>query len=109
MLNDKHYMVSFHVGREKNAFDFKFEEFRYNWRGGLFKRKYRYDIVIISNFLTTRSTVENFKKQLADICKHMRNHGMLLVVGASDASDKYKDIYASVDRTVNRKFRDRNF
>lgn len=109
MEKDKYYMVPFHFGRGKDAFNFKFEEDVNNWWGGLFKQKYRYDIVVISNFLTTQSTVEDFKKQLTDICKYMRNYGVLIVVGASDSIDKYKDIYSSVDGIVNRKFGNRNF
>lgn len=109
MANNKYYMIPFHFGRWENAFDFKFEEFICNWWGGFFKRKYRYDIVVISNFLTTQCYVEDFKKQLTDICKYMRNYGMLIVVGANDTSNKYKNIYSSVDEIVNRKFGNRNF
>lgn len=109
MTNDKHYMVPFHHGREKDAYCFKFEEILHNFFGYYFKEKYRYDIVIISNFLTTKNIVANFKRQLLEICKYIRNQGLLIVVGAADTSDKYKDIYSSIDKVVNRKFRNRNF
>lgn len=109
MVNDKYYLVPFHHGRERNAFDFKFEEIIYTIWEDCIKQKYRYNIVIISNFLTTNRTVEEFTKQLTDICKYMRNYGLLMITGASDASNKYKDIYNSVDKVVNRKFRNRRF
>ena len=109
MGKKKYYMVPFHFGRADNAFDFPYEENRYNWRGNVYKEKYRNDIVVISNFLTTQKTVEEFKKQLISICKYMRNHGLLIIVGAGEHSDKYKNIYKELDGIINHRFFKKKF
>lgn len=109
MADGKNYTVPFHFGRERNAFDFTFEEIGYNWYGHLFRRKYRYDIVVINNFLTTDTIVRKFKRQLGRLCKYMRNYGILIIAGADDASDKYRDIYRSVDKIISRKFKSKDF
>lgn len=54
------------------------------------KHKYRFNMIIISNFLTNVKQVEEFKKELISASFALRNHGVLIVV--TGTSSKYDDI-----------------
>ena len=60
----------------------------------------RFDLVILSNFLTTRDQVLLFQRELRDCARYLRNKGILLVVGATDASEKYKYTYDSISEII---------
>lgn len=105
MQNDKYYKVPFHHARAEDAFHFPFQEQISKWR----VLKHRYDIVLISNFLTNDSMVENFRFQMKQTCKYMRNNGLLIIIGATSENEKYKEIYKKIDRIIIRKFKDNYF
>lgn len=54
------------------------------------KHKYRYNMIIMSNFLTDVTQVEKFNKELISASYSLRNHGILIVI--TGATSKYDDI-----------------
>lgn len=62
--------------------------------------KYRHNIVLLSNFLTTKETVMNFAEPLYHTALNMRNRGILLVVGAKSTLPKYTEVYPELDKTL---------
>lgn len=113
LLEGKQYLVPFHHGRTSDAFEIKFNERKYDGFGLGDERnkciKYRYDITVFNNFLTTRSFVDEYSDILRKICKYTRNHGLIIVIGASEKSDKYRKVYAAIDAIVLKPDKDRNF
>jgi SAM-dependent methyltransferase len=63
-------------------------------------RRHRFDLVIVSNFLTTRPQVLHFQKELRDCARFLRHNGILLVVGATATSEKYKHIYDTISEII---------
>src|SRR5712692_4316944 len=57
---------------------------------------YRYNFVIFSNFLTTESDIEMWKKELNATFLSIRHGGVVVVTGASANNKKYKPIYPIV-------------
>lgn len=101
----KQYLVPFHMGRTENAFDIKFIENMSTYR----RIKYRYDITIFNNFLTTKNFTEKYSDILKQICKYTRNHGLIIIIGATEKSEKYRRIYPIIDEIVNKPFKNRFF
>jgi SAM-dependent methyltransferase len=60
----------------------------------------RFDLVIFSNFLTTRPQVLKFRKELRKCARVLRHNGILIVVGATATSEKYKHIYDTVAEII---------
>ena len=104
LQNGKQYLVPFHFGRTEDALDISFSE-RYPYKN----YKYRYDITVFNNFLTTKKFTEKCSDTLKNICKYTRNHGLVIVMGATEKSDKYKEIYNIIDGIINRKFKGRYY
>lgn len=63
-------------------------------------RRHCFDLVIFSNFLTTHAQVLRFQKELRDCARFLRHNGILLVVGATDRSEKYKEIYDAISEII---------
>ena len=61
LTKGKQYLVPFHHGRTSNVFDIEFNELIESWstsRQGKYRYyKYRYDVVVFNNFLTTKGFV----------------------------------------------------
>ncbi|MBP3510055.1 hypothetical protein [Oscillibacter sp.] len=109
-LPDCAYAVPFHLGSFRDFSDIQFDEKYYEPGKGHRTRKYRYDMIIFSNFLTSQEGVKKFKKELREVCRAVRNHGLILVVGASASqSQKYRDTYDACDSVILRPFRNRLF
>lgn len=98
------YLVPFHLGRTKDVFGITFDECKTDfWRTHKNHNntiKYRYDITVFNNFLTTKVFVEKLADTLREFCKYTRNHGLIIVIGASEKSKKYKEIYPAIDKIV---------
>jgi ribosomal protein RSM22 (predicted rRNA methylase) len=58
------------------------------------KNALRYDLIIFSNFLTRAEQVRNLERELRSAANALRNHGIILVVGAS--TRKYVEIYSEI-------------
>jgi len=52
---------------------------------------------------------EKFADTLRKIQKYSRNHGLIVIIGASDRSKKYSELYPAIDKVVLGPIRDRNF
>jgi SAM-dependent methyltransferase len=65
-----------------------------------YTQRHRYDLITFSNFLTTRDQVMQFKDELQNCARFLRHKGILLVVGATDASAKYRDVYKALSKIV---------
>ena len=114
LSNGTQYLVPFHLGRTHDAFEIAFKEESYgNYALGnrLVRKytKYRYDITVCNNFLTTKAFVEEYADTLRKICKYTRNHGLVIIIGASDKSKKYREMYPVVDDIILNSTRDRLF
>jgi len=105
LQNEKQYLVPFHFGRTKDALDISFSEYVSNYKC----IKYRYDITVFNNFLTTKKFTERCADTLKKICKYTRNHGLIIIIGAPEKSKKYREIYATIDKIINKSFGNRYF
>ena len=61
-------------------------------------RRHRFDLVIFSNFLTTRRQVLHFQRELRDCARFLRKNGILLVVGATATSAEVPNISTTPSR-----------
>ena len=102
------WQVPFHHG---SFFDFKGIEFNQNktrWdyddEGDQISikyiQKYRFDLVIFSNFLTRKRQVEAFSSELKNCIRFLRNNGILVIVGAKSRSEKYREIYEKISHEI---------
>lgn len=104
------YSVPFHHGSFENFRNLSFEQRRRDIWDEWYTQKYRFDIALFSNFFTTTSTVSEFRNELIHVCRVMRKHGLILVVGACDEkSKKYIDVYKACDEIIARRFRNWKF
>lgn len=62
--------------------------------------KYRYDLVVFSNFLTTKEQVSNFSNELKNCVRNLRNKGILVVVGAKSSDKKYSHVYEEISNAI---------
>ena len=116
-LSQSHgYEVPFHHGTFDDftaiRFDKEFIEFDYEADIEYRNRKilkHRYDIAILSNFLTTKKIVESHHKDFLELQRSLRNHALIIVVGAVSDKGEYKTIYGDWDKLFNRRFNDRRF
>lgn len=58
--------------------------------------RHRYDLVVLSNFLTSAEQVSKHAADLLRCARYLRNNGVLLIVGARDISPKYKAVYQAL-------------
>jgi len=70
------------------------------------KSKFRYDMIVFSNFLTELSQVETLLKEIRSAGYALRNRGILVVVGGRENS--YPQIYARVIRVLKERLYLRN-
>jgi hypothetical protein len=63
-------------------------------------KKYRFDLVLFSNFLTNEEQVTSLEGELQGAIRYLRNRGLAVVVGAQRTSDKYRKVYRAVDRVI---------
>ena len=67
--------------------------------------KIHYDLLIMSNFLTTEDMVESFKQDIINTTNMLRDKGIFMLVGAcSGKSRKYESIYKKIDEMMSEPF-----
>jgi hypothetical protein len=100
--SNKKYMVPYHHGTFR---DYANIEFNYAIKNPfiedddsdeLYYKKFRYNFVILSNFLTNSKVVSEFSESLYKTALNMRNRGIIVIVGAVSQSSKYKVVYDSI-------------
>lgn len=100
-LSERPWKVPFHHGTFQ---DFQGVEFNQQIIGSYGRRnrtkKFRYDLIIFSNFLTTKEQVKGFSAELIDCIRFLRNNGILVVVGAKSTSSKYKSVYDEISKII---------
>jgi len=79
---------------ETGTWETWYEDGDAGWTEGLF----RYNLVIFSNFLTRKDTVENWRKELLSTCWSIRHGGLAVIVGGS--GDKYQPVYDIVNEVA---------
>ncbi|MEU2619075.1 hypothetical protein ABZ642_13085 [Streptomyces sp. NPDC007157] len=57
-----------------------------------------YDLVIMCNFLTTRDTIEAFRKEIRDLARSLTPGGLLVVLGS--AKERYAPVWADLQQLV---------
>lgn len=62
--------------------------------------KHRFDVIIFSNFLTTKEQVVNYSDELRNCVRFLRNNGILVIVGAKSQSAKYNAIYEEISQVI---------
>lgn len=62
--------------------------------------KVRPDLIVMSNFLTTETQAKELAPRIRDCARHLRNGGILLVVGARSDGAKYRKVYDVIDEAV---------
>lgn len=105
-MRGQQYMVPYHHGRTDDFLNIKFNILQGRRRRYI---KYRYDITIFNNFFTTKKCIEDCAEKFRQICKYTRNHGLVIVIGASEKSRKYKEIYPIINKNILKKRKDRYF
>ena len=93
------WIVPYHHGTFLDFSGIQFEEtYSYvemDYDGDFFtktrKRKYRYNVIIFSNFLTQVSQVENLRTELQNCMRFLRNKGKLIISGGTGKIDSDKD------------------
>ncbi|NMF90990.1 hypothetical protein [Aromatoleum petrolei] len=63
-------------------------------------RRHRFDLIVFSNFLTTKEQTAAFSKEIENCARYLRNDGILVVVGAKSSSKKYKEVYGEIEKTI---------
>jgi hypothetical protein len=101
------YDVPFHHGSFESFKDVTFEQERNDMWYERYTEKFRFDIAIFSNFFTTTSKADEFRADIINVCRVMRNHGLIIIVGA--CNDRYPDIYDVCDKIIARRFRNWKF
>jgi len=100
--------VPYHHGSFFNFNDIDFNQI-YNYQdldddGDLiYKRriiKHRFDVIVMSNFLTTEEQTLKLKNQIKDCIRYLRNKGILIIVGAKGVSEKYTKVYSQLDSII---------
>ena len=104
----RYWYVPYHHGTFGDFSAIEFDEERNSWdqdddgyyRPTSYIRRHRFDLVIFSNFLTTRRQVLHFQRELRNCARFLRKNGILLVVGATATSEKYKHIYDTISGII---------
>lgn len=100
--------VPFHHGTFHDFSGLEFNSIRYeddyDDDGDVFrmavKVRRRFDLIVFSNFLTTKSQVQSFRRELQDCARYLRHNGILVIVGAPNRSKKYRDVYDEISNTI---------
>lgn len=108
MKDNKTYHIPFHNGSFADFGNFKLEN-RIQSHRDLCVNKYRYNVVIFSNFLTNRETLVYFEDTIKKVLMSIRNYGLVIIVGACPTSIKYAPIYEMCDKIINKKFNNREY
>jgi hypothetical protein len=101
------WIVPYHHGTFHDFNNIKFEEnhlnYSFNYNGDQIIesriKKYRFDIVLLSNFLTQVKQVDDLSVELENCMRFMRHNGKLIVVGANGSVDSNKD-YVEIYKTL---------
>lgn len=104
----RHWYVPYHHGTFGDFKAIDFDEAITSWDQDddgdyaptTYIRHHRFDLVIFSNFLTTRPQVLQFQKELRDCARFLRHNGILLVVGATTTSAKYRQVYDTISEII---------
>jgi hypothetical protein len=105
------WIVPYHHG---SFFDFSGIEFNqtysysdFDYEGDLFtktrKRKFRYNIIVFSNFLTQLSQTEALRTELQNCMRFLRNRGKLIISGGTgnNCDDKsYPEMYKKIKSII---------
>jgi ubiquinone/menaquinone biosynthesis C-methylase UbiE len=62
--------------------------------------KHRFDLIVFSNFLTTKEQTANFSTEIENCARFLKNNGLLIIVGARSSSNKYKEVYEEIEKTI---------
>lgn len=109
------WLVPFHHGSSEEFKDLKFNRremsWGNNWRPITKIVKIRPNIIVFSNFITTKNQAYEFSDEITDCMRYLRNRGILVIVGARSESGKYSEVYDAIDEIIlngnygNHKFR----
>ncbi len=97
------YAVPYHHGSfyDMNGIELSQQVWKYDGRP--VEKRNTFDLVLFSNFLTNEQTVNLFEKDLYEIRKGVKNHGLIIVVGAvKEKNTKYEDAFKAYDRIFTR-------
>lgn len=102
------WFVPFHHGTFGDFQDLEFNQKKVSWEQDddgeripiHYIRKHRFDLIVFSNFLTTKEQTVAFSREIENCARYLRNNGILVVVGAKSSVRKYKEVYEEVERTV---------
>jgi len=81
-----------HAGEEINA-DLYVNHIETEW-----KHKFRYNIIIMSNFLTDKGDIDRFEREIVSAVYALRNYGILVIV--SGATPKYEEIISKLNALI---------
>lgn len=65
-----------------------------------YKKHNRYNIMILSNFLTETSQVTHFQKEITYCMRHLKNGGIFIIAGARSTDHKYSEIYRKISNII---------
>lgn len=102
------WLVPFHHGTFHDFQNLEFNQKKVSWEQDddgdqipyHYVRKHRFDLIVFSNFLTTKEQTAAFSKEIEDCARYLRNNGILVVVGAKSSSKKYKEVYEEIEKTI---------
>jgi hypothetical protein len=100
--------VPFHHGTFRNFenidFDIVRENLQYDDDGDDYREQYiekhRFDLIVVSNFLTRVDQVTELASQLQRCVRALRNRGVLVIVGARAANKQYADVYDKLSQVI---------
>jgi len=109
--HEDNWIVPYHHGTFHDFKNIRFEEYynhsNLNNNGQTIievrQKKYRFNLILLSNFLTQIKQVEELKKELQNCMRYSRDQGKLVVVGASGSVDQNKDyveMYENIKRII---------
>ena len=102
------WQVPFHHGSFSDFANLEFNQPKIKWDqdddgdqvAKIYIKKHRFDIIVFSNFLTTKEQVAGFSKEIENCARFLRNNGILLIVGARGFTNKYREVYDSISETI---------
>jgi SAM-dependent methyltransferase len=102
----RYWFVPYHHGTFRDFGAIEFDEQMTSWdqdddgdyQPASYIRSHRFDLIILSNFLTNQSLVQKFKKELRACARFLRHNGILVVVGAP--FNKYRQIYDAISEII---------
>lgn len=102
------WLVPFHHGTFNDFQNLEFNQRKIGWERDddgdqvpfHYVRKHRFDLIVLSNFLTTKEQATAFSKEIENCARYLRHNGILVVVGAKSSSKKYKEVYEEIEKTI---------